>query len=163
MVIFEYNRISVVNYAQNYALKRNPKYYNFDRLGGNCTNFVSQCIYAGSKIMNYSPHLGWYYNSINDRAPAWTGVNELFKFLTGNTQVGPFGKLVEKNMIMLGDVIELGRNNNDFYHSVIVSNLVNGRIFVCSNTRDTLNVPLDYYSFHSARYIHVLGVRKPAD
>ncbi len=163
MKILDYDRTSAVIYAQKYAQKRNPKYFNFDKLGGNCTNFVSQCIYAGSKVMNFSPSLGWYYNSLNDRAPAWTGVNELYNFLTRNIHIGPFGKLVNADSIMLGDIIELGRNNNDFYHSVIVSNIINGRIFVCSNTRDTLNVPLDYYSFYSARYIHILGVRKPAE
>ena len=161
MRIIEYDRNSTVDYAINFALKRNPKYYNFDRLGGNCTNFVSQCLYAGSKTMNYSPILGWYYNSLNDRAPAWTGVEELYRFLINNDKIGPFGSLVNKNQVAIGDVIELGKSSNYFYHSLVVSKILKDRIYVCSNTHDTLNVPLDFYSFHNARYIHIEGVRKP--
>ena len=161
MNIIPYDRISAINYATEYATKRNPAYYNFDKLGGNCTNFVSQCLYAGSEIMNYTPTLGWYYNSLNDRAPAWSGVEELYRFLTTNNGVGPFATLVNKSEIEIGDVIELGNNNNNFYHSLIVSYVINNRIYVCSNTRDTLNIPLDYYSFSVARYIHIEGVRKP--
>ena len=50
----EYNRREALRYAKEWAYKRNPKYYNFDRVGGDCTSFVSQCIYAGAGIMNYS-------------------------------------------------------------------------------------------------------------
>ena len=50
----------------------NPKYYNFQNIGGDCTNFASQVLYAGSGIMNYTPTFGWYYINVNDRAPAWT-------------------------------------------------------------------------------------------
>ena len=64
-----YNRENVYSYAKKWALKRNPKYYNFDSLGGDCTNFVSQCVYAGSSIMNFTKDLGWYYRSLSDRAP----------------------------------------------------------------------------------------------
>lgn len=160
MNIIPYDRISAINYASEYATKRNPTYYNFDKIGGNCTNFVSQCIYAGAKIMNFSKN-GWYYRSINERAPAWTGVDELYNFLINNTGVGPFGKLVSKTEISLGDVIELGNSLNNFYHSVIVTNIINKRIFVCSNTRDALNVPLDFYSYYSIRYIHIIEVRTP--
>lgn len=35
-----YDRISAVSYAKKWALSRNPKYYNFDTVGGDCTNFI---------------------------------------------------------------------------------------------------------------------------
>ncbi len=46
MRIKEYNRENAVEYAKIWAYKRNPKYYNFDPVGGDCTSFVSQCLYA---------------------------------------------------------------------------------------------------------------------
>lgn len=49
----EYQREKAVEYAKKWAYRRNPKYYNYDGVGGDCTNFVSQCIYAGCKVMNY--------------------------------------------------------------------------------------------------------------
>ena len=48
----KYNREQACEYAKKWAYKRNPKYYNFDAVGGDCTSFVSQCIYAGIKEMN---------------------------------------------------------------------------------------------------------------
>ena len=68
----EYNRQNAIDYAHKWASVRNPAYYNFDSLGGDCTNFVSQCIYAGSNIMNYNKLEGWYYRSGNDKSPSWT-------------------------------------------------------------------------------------------
>ena len=81
----EYNRREALRYAKEWAYKRNPKYYNFDRVGGDCTSFVSQCIYAGAGIMNYSAY-GWYYRSGNDKSASWSGVEYLHKFLINNKQ-----------------------------------------------------------------------------
>lgn len=53
MKIKEYDRQSAVNYAHKWSYLRNPNYYNFDPVGGDCTSFASQCIWQGSKIMNY--------------------------------------------------------------------------------------------------------------
>jgi len=77
-----YNRDVAVSYARKWAYSRNPTYYDFEKIGGDCTNFASQCIYAGSKIMNYTSVVGWYYRSASDRSASWTGVEYLFKFLT---------------------------------------------------------------------------------
>ncbi len=49
-----YNRDVVAEYAYKWAFRRNPEYYNFDSIGGDCTNFVSQCIFAGAGVMNYT-------------------------------------------------------------------------------------------------------------
>lgn len=75
MQIREYDREKAINYAHLWAYRRNPKYYNFDLLGGDCTSFVSQCIYEGSGVMNYKPDFGWYYTNINKRAAAWERVS----------------------------------------------------------------------------------------
>ena len=81
MKIKPYNRAAAVEYARRWAFGRNPAYYDFNNIGGDCTNFASQCIYAGAKIMNFTPTFGWYYKSLNDRTPSWTGVQYLYNFL----------------------------------------------------------------------------------
>ena len=73
--LMPYNREKAVEYADTWAMGRNPAYYDYSNLGGDCTNFISQCLYAGGGIMNYTRDLGWYYNNANDKAPAWTGVS----------------------------------------------------------------------------------------
>lgn len=61
MQIKKYKRDDSVKYAKKWAYLRNQKYYNYDAIGGDCTNFVSQCIYEGCKVMNYDKVNGWYY------------------------------------------------------------------------------------------------------
>ena len=53
--IIPYDRFAGVSYAHRWAYERNPKYMNFDELGGDCTNFASQCLYAGAGVMNFTP------------------------------------------------------------------------------------------------------------
>ena len=76
-----YDRGAAVDYARRWALSRNPAFYDFSDIGGDCTNFVSQCIYAGAGVMNYTKDTGWYYISSSDRTPSWTGVEYLYDFL----------------------------------------------------------------------------------
>ena len=159
MKVIEYERASAISYARKWALSRNPNYYNFDKLGGDCTNFVSQCIFAGSNQMNFSKINGWYYNNLNDRSPAWTGVDFFYKFLTTNTGLGPYSAIIDKSQIMPADIIILGKNNSDLYHSLIVTNVINNEILVASHTFDTLDRPLSSYNFNIAKYLKIKGVR----
>ena len=79
-----YDRFRAVAYALRWALSRNPRYYDFEDIGGDCTNYVSQCLFAGCGVMNYAPENGWYYINPDDRAPSWTSVELLRRFLLNN-------------------------------------------------------------------------------
>ena len=61
LVTGEYNRERARAYAERWAFDRNPLFADYTGIGGNCTNFVSQCVYAGSCRMNFTPVFGWYY------------------------------------------------------------------------------------------------------
>ena len=88
-----YNRFAAVNYAHRWAYGRNPMFYDYENIGGDCTNFASQCILAGGGVMNYTPTWGWYYINANEKAPAWTGVEYLYRFLVRkNSSIGPVGR-----------------------------------------------------------------------
>lgn len=84
-----YNRERAISYARRWALDRNPLFFDFTGRGGDCTDFVSQCILAGCCVMNYTPDFGWYYISVEDRAPAWTGVEFFYDFITGASDFAP--------------------------------------------------------------------------
>ena len=151
----EYKRNIAVEYAQKWALTRNPRYFDFHGIGGDCTNFASQCIYAGAGVMNYTRDYGWYYISPDDRAAAWSGVEYLYRFLTTNESVGPVGEDVLLNEIQLGDVIFLS-NGQRLYHTLVVTGFdTDGEILICAHTNDSYMRRLDSYYYNSSFPVHI--------
>ena len=157
-----YDRKSAVVYAQTWALSRNPRFYDFTNIGGDCTNFISQCLYAGSNVMNFKKPLGWFYISASNRSASWTGVNYLYNFLLKNNEKGVFAEEVELSEIELGDIIQLGKTNIGFYHSLLVTETGAvpsiDNILICTHTLDSLNRPLNTYQYDYLRCLHILGV-----
>ena len=154
-----YEREMAVRYARTWAFDRNPKYYDFEHIGGDCTNFVSQCLFAGCGVMNFTPNTGWYYRSLSDRAPAWSSVEYLFRFLTQNNRVGPIAEFVKESDLLPGDIIQLGNESGRFYHSLIVTQ-ISPKILVSAHSYDALDRPLQSYEYDIARFLHVTHVLK---
>ena len=167
MIVYkEYNRARAVEYARRWALSRNPLFINFAGRGGDCTNFVSQSIYAGSCQMNFTPDFGWYYIDQNNRAPAWSSVEYFFDFITGapsfasqNGNIGPYGILTDAAGVFEGDVVQLADETGDFYHTLMITGFSEGQTLVSAHTNDALDRPLSEYNYASLRYIHIEGVR----
>lgn len=161
MIVREYDRAFAVEYAKKWAMRRNPVYFDFNDIGGDCTNYASQCLYAGSGIMNFTPTVGWYYINANERTASWTGVEYFYNFLVGNTTGnGPFGRETDESEIRVGDFIQLGRATGDFYHTPIVTGFRGRTVLVCAHTYDALDRPLSTYSYEKIRFIHIDGVRQ---
>lgn len=161
-----YNRARAVEYARTWALRRNPLFADFSDIGGNCTNFVSQCILAGSCVMNYTPDFGWYYVSLNDRAPAWSGVEFFYDFLTGkeefaaaNGGIGPFAVEVPLELAEEGDALQYADARGDWYHTVLVTGRRDGELLVSAQSNDALDRPISTYTFERVRCLHLEGVR----
>ncbi len=160
-----YDRRRAVEYARRWALSRNPLFIDFTGQGGNCTSFVSQCIFAGAPVMNYTPTFGWYYVSAENRAPAWSGVDELYSFLTGapdfaqaNKGYGPYATDARRaGAIDVGDVIQLANSNGEFYHTLIISQFTDTDILVCAHSNDALDRPLSSYNYTTLRALHIEG------
>lgn len=154
-----YDRVRAVEYARKWALSANPEFYHFAGIGGDCTNFISQCILAGGGVMNYAYPFGWYYNSSSDRSPSWTGVAELNRFLlrTGGGS-GPIGKIVKLKEIEIGDLIQLRQNATHFNHTLIVTKIIGGEIFVCAHSNDALDRKLSSYNYFALMPIKIIGI-----
>ena len=159
-----YDREKAIAYAHTWAFGRNPRYFDFSALGGDCTNFTSQALYAGAGVMNPKPILGWYYYSANNRAPAWTGVQYLYNFLTTNKGAGPYGAELPLQQAMPGDVIQLSRDGVRFSHSLLIVRIGEPvspeNILIATHTLDSDNRPLSSYVYHSRRLIHIIDARK---
>lgn len=166
LVTKPYNRERAVEYALRWALDRNPLFIDFTGIGGNCTNFVSQAILAGSCTMNYTPDFGWYYVSADDRAPAWSGVEAFYDFMIGapdflaqNGGVGPFALEIPREEAMPGDVVQYANRQGDWYHTVMITGFDGDEILVSAQSDDAKNRRISTYNFATARFLHIVGVR----
>lgn len=157
-----YNREKAVSYAHAWAYSRNPQYYDFDKIGGDCSNFVSQALYAGSGIMNPTPTFGWYYYSIKNRAPAWTSVEFLYNFVINNRGVGPVSIESDVSQVAPGDIVQLSFDGETFVHSLIIVSVGEQpsppNILVASHSYDADNRPLNTYEYLQARFLHITHV-----
>ena len=156
-----YNRKDAVHYAHIWWNKRNPNFPNFDGLGGDCTNFISQCLYVGG-IQMLTSQKGWFCHSLSNRSPSWSGVNEFFSFATSNSSsFGVRAKQVAMQDLEIGDVIQLRQNKTHFNHSLLVTKISNpaspSGIFVTCHTIDSIDRPLDDYLFQDIRYLKILN------
>ncbi len=162
--VYPYNRKIAVNYARRWAYDRNPKYYDFEYIGGDCTNFVSQVLHAGRCTMNYNKCNGWYYNNLNSRSPSWTGVEYFYKFLISNQGRGPIGRVCHISELELGDIVQLNfENDKRFNHSLIVTKIEEPgnlkSIYISTHTIDRYNYSIDRYNFTDIRFIHIIGYK----
>ena len=167
MITIDYNRRAAVNYANRWALSRNPVYYDYSNIGGDCTNFASQTVYAGTGVMNYTPTFGWYYINSNDKSPSWTGVEFLRDFLVREERsAGPVAQETQDlSRARLGDVIQLRFSGDVFQHSpVVVQSSFDGdpaKILVAAHSADVDWRPLSTYDYQAYRVLHILGAFVP--
>lgn len=158
----QYNRAAAREYADEWAYRRNPRFFDFSEIGGDCTNFASQVLYAGSGVMNYTPVYGWYYISTNDRTASWTGVNELYRFLVNNKGAGPQARVVGLNEIDVGDIIQLRFSGTGrFDHSPVVMDVgmrTPDTILLAAHTNDANCRPLSTYPYNALRPLHIFNV-----
>ncbi|MBO4916238.1 MAG: amidase domain-containing protein [Oscillospiraceae bacterium] len=165
MILRPYDRSAAVSYAHAWAYGRNPRFYDYESLGGDCTNFASQCIFAGSLVMDYTPDFGWYYIDPNRKAPAWTGVVYLYNYLTrARSAPGPAAYEARLGDVEPGDVVQLSYDGARWAHTPVVVSVDEPRgldsILVAAHSYDADYRPLSSYEFTRIRYLHITGVYK---
>ena len=165
--LFPYDRAAAVRYARRWAYGLNPAFYDYEQIGGDCTNFASQCVYAGSGVMNYTRDLGWYYIDANNKAPAWTGVEYFYNFMTRREEsAGPVAEVSSISGMLPGDVIQLSFDGEGWNHSPVVVRLLRqpalrpADILIAAHSYDADNRPLSTYDYRAIRFLHFTGVRR---
>lgn len=146
-----------VQYALTYAIEPNPEFGNYEKWGGDCTNFVSQCLHAGDIPFDYEGidvRYQWYWYSETTRTPSWTAANSLKFYMEhnktdqdGNLSLGLKAAPIKLNQLLRGDVVQFVKRDGHSYHSVIVTDYVvrNGRVvdyLISQRTEDAINYPL---------------------
>ena len=162
--MYGYDREKAVAYAHKWAYGRNPAYGDFSEMGGDCTNFVSQCLDAGGAPMNYTPTFGWFYASLNNRAPAWTGVQPFYRFITTNTKAGPYGWPAELSQLQIGDVMQLSFDKGvSFGHTALIVSVGThpdpDNVLVATHSEDADNRPVSHWFYALPRFLHIEGAR----
>ena len=158
-----YDRDRAVAYAHEWAYRRNPEFYDFEEIGGDCTNFASQCVYAGAGVMNKTPVFGWYYLDAYERTASWTGVEYFYNFMVNNDGLGPFMAEVPLAELLPGDLVQLKLTKEIFSHTPVVvavgSPASPENILLAAHSYDADYRPLSTYQYREVRGLHVLGAR----
>lgn len=121
-----YNREAAVAYADRWWKEGNPEFEIFEV---DCTNYVSQCLFAGGAPINYTGkrETGWWYKGYQGKQEwwsySWAVSDSLRRYLSGTRSSGLRAEMMERpEQLMLGDVILYDWDGNGHYqHSTIVT------------------------------------------
>ena len=154
-----YNRQKAIKYAHKWWNKRNPLFYDFENLGGDCTNFISQCLYYGGFDMYY---YDWYYRNLNNRSFSWTGVNEFFNFLINNkNELYPIGRVVDISQVETGDIVQLVLYGKVYHHTMLITKILGEKtlsnIYITCHTLDQIDRRLSDYPIKKIRFINIVN------
>lgn len=174
---YKYDAAKAVAYSYMWVdedeIIRNPDYVDYSVFGGNCQNYVSQCLLAGGIPMDivgsYERQWKWYSDDINyeqsawGRVPSWAGTEFFYNYCNENTGKGL--KATVSASIYAAEIGDVMQYVVDDWarHSVIVSEIVYDdegnivEILVNSNTTDHVNYPLTAYGYTNIRLIHIDG------
>lgn len=123
----KYDRNKAVAYAKKYALTPNTKEWkNYEAYGGDCTNFISQCLFAGGIPFDHDGKYvteKWYWYSDNYRTPSFTSADALKDYMMINEGFGLVARLGDLQTMKLGDIVQLG-DLKDTTHSMLVVGII---------------------------------------
>lgn len=163
-----YSREEAVSYAQKWALGRNPAYMDYEEWGGDCTNYISQCIKAGKIPLD---NIGndimkkWYWYSDFERTPSWTAAEAFYQYIIGNNtentdKFGIYTRIANYDELELGDLVQLVYDGRAYHTMIVTKIILEGEYLldylICQHTYDLLNYPLSLKE-GERRYIKILG------
>lgn len=112
-----YNRVHSLRYAELWWNRSHPY---FAHLRDDCTNFISQCLWAGGTPMQMAPSRarGWWYqwNQPVETEPwsfSWTTADALFRYLLQNLGAK---QVVSAKELRIGDLVFYDWDGEGHYH-----------------------------------------------
>jgi len=126
----KYNRSSAANYAIKYALEPNIQYKYFQFVngnGGDCTNFVSQCLKEGGAPMDYNNVRPWWYQS-GKASICWGVAHSLYWYLktnqSTNRNVIKGIEVSDIEELEIGDLVFYENYKNIIFHAAIITSFI---------------------------------------
>lgn len=150
----------VVSYINSYWNRYNPEYSNCDGHGGDCANFVSQCLYAGGKPMKGTPgsassaedFSNWFSKgtarSTINISSTWRGANA-FEWYWMDNGIGYkyferiIGPLDYHTYADIGDAVSIVNANKVAKHTMIVYKKTISDVILAGHSGFTNDSPLD--------------------
>ena len=161
----QYQRMNAVAYAKKYALSPNPAYKYFkiiNNRSGDCTNFTSQCLYAGNAPMSFNPRGPWWYNTRNHSwSLSWTIANSLYWYLKTNQAKKSSGvkglEVTDKKLLELGDLIFYEDYKRLIFHSAIITSFNGSEPLVSQHSENAVDIlykkPYESFRIHFVKII----------
>lgn len=156
-----YNATNAVSYARKWAEKRNDAY---DSYSSDCTNFISQALYAGGISMRKPSTIKhgitkttdyWFSRKHKftgstgrvtyeyDVTTSWMRVKAFYKYASAHgatvTVCDTIGQL--QNKAKPGDIVQL-KNDSGWHHSIIITGGTKGSRTYCGHSRDRKDEPV---------------------
>lgn len=160
---YSYNRDEAVAYSSKWVGRRNEEWSDYTGRGGNCQNFVSQCLLAGGIPMDVQGDSQWMWNGEDDHSASWLGVDAFCNYAANNQGAGLAASMdVSYYEGTKGDLICMG-SENDWNHIVIITEVIRDEegntvdYLVNSNTADVENFPVGAYPNPHQKLIKIYG------
>lgn len=149
-----YSGTEAVDYAQKYYKNYNPAYPNWNSAGGDCANFVSQCLYAGGKAMKGTPGSSssasnlsnWFSRgntqNTNNVSSTWRGAQPFRSYWQTNaSSYKKFTKVDDDSFIFgsMGDAVSLLNSNGRAYHTMIIVDYDSPDFILGAHYENTIN------------------------
>lgn len=130
-----YSYSDAVSYANKYYKNYNSNYPDWNSAGGDCANFISQCLYAGGKSMKGTPgtkeaaenFANWFSKgtslNVKNVSSTWRGADAFRNYWQTNaTSYKKFTSVDSKSFAYgyKGDAVSLLNSNGRAYHTMII-------------------------------------------
>lgn len=140
-----YNKVAMIDYARRHALPgtSNPLYKRFH--DNDCTNFISQAMWAGgwTKVTGWyqSKNVWWYNFDGTNQSFTWAAAQNWYWFATSS---GRTSYLANVRDMEAGDVLQIDFDrNNNIDHTMIVTGTGAGtEKYLSYHSNDTLDKSL---------------------
>ncbi len=159
----KYDRQAVYNYAQTWWDGRNPTYIDYSDMGGDCANFVSQCIIAGGVDLHDGTNGAGAGVDSRGTMPFcdYLDIN-LKKYQDTSVTYVVEGSAYVPDEVTVGDVVHFGVDGGDRYkHAMIVVVDRGTDVGLAGHTNDRWDMSfwtaLGSSSWNCATFYHIIS------
>lgn len=161
--VTSYSFYDAIAYAEKYYSSYNSSYPDWTSYGGDCANFISQCLYAGGRGMRGTPGssaaaqdwANWFSTgsscNTNNVSSTWRGANAFKSYWQSNASgYSTFSSVGPESFYygFKGDAVSLLNSNGSAYHTLIIVGYDSASkdFIVAAHTSSTKTAKLSGYS-----------------